>query len=175
MSYPYIKGDFFMTNKKTLKPNLGLDEEVIGSVVKILQTALADEMVLYVKLRNYHWNVTGQSFAPLHALFEAQYTQLEATIDELAERVRMYGENTIGTMNAFIKTARLQEDDGKLPDTNGMVANLVNDHEALIRHLRADIDALDELDDVGAEDMLTGLLQDHQKMAWFLRTYLEIA
>ncbi|MDZ4670555.1 MAG: DNA starvation/stationary phase protection protein [Phototrophicales bacterium] len=164
-----------MTDKNMITPNLGLDEEVVSSVVKILLTALSDEMVLYTKLRNYHWNVTGQSFAPLHALFEAQYTQLEATIDELAERVRMYGAPALGTMSAFIKTARLQEGDGTLPDTNGMVANLHSDHEAMVRNLRSDIDALDELDDVGAEDMLTGLLQDHQKMAWFLRTYLENA
>jgi starvation-inducible DNA-binding protein len=164
-----------MPESNILKPNIGLDEEVMSSVVQILQTVLSDEMVLYTKLRNYHWNVTGQSFAPLHALFEAQYTQLEATIDELAERVRMYGAHALGTMSAFIKTARLQEGDGTLPDTNGMVANLLNDHEAMIRNLRNDVESLDDLDDVGAEDMLTGLLQDHQKMAWFLRTYLENA
>ncbi|MDX2075654.1 MAG: DNA starvation/stationary phase protection protein [bacterium] len=162
-----------MTDKKAIKPNIGLDEEVVSSVVKILQTVLADEMVLYIKLRNYHWNVTGQTFTALHVLFEQQYTQLELTIDELAERVRMYGANAIGTMSAFIKTARLKESEDELPDTKGMVANLHNDHEALIRHLRDDIEALDELDDVGAEDLLTGLLQAHQKMAWFLRTYLE--
>lgn len=158
-----------------ITPNIGLDEEVIGSVVKILQTVLADEMVLYIKLRNYHWNVTGQTFTALHTVFEQQYTQLEMTIDELAERVRMYGAQAIGTMSAFIKTARLKESEGDLPDTKGMVAHLHDDHEAMIRNLRDDIEALDELDDVGAEDLLTGLLQAHQKMAWFLRTYLEVA
>jgi len=179
------KGGIFMAKKSEksekksdkgmIAPNIGLDEEVIASVVKILQTVLADEMVLYTKLRNYHWNVTGQTFSSLHVLFEQQYTQLEMTIDGIAERVRMYGAHAIGTMSAFIKTARLKESDGDLPDTNGMVKNLHDDHEMMVRNLRDDIEALDELDDVGAEDLLTGLLQDHQKMAWFLRTYLEVA
>lgn len=162
------------SDKGIITPNIGLDEEVISSVVKILQTVLADEMVLYTKLRNYHWNVTGQTFSSLHVLFEQQYTQLEMTIDGIAERVRMYGAYAIGTMSAFINTARLKESEGDLPDTKGMVKNLHDDHETMVRNLREDIEALDELDDVGAEDLLTGLLQDHQKMAWFLRTYLEV-
>lgn len=162
-----------MTEKHILKPDIGLDDEVVNSVVQVLQTVLSDEMVLYVKLRNYHWNVTGQNFTALHVLFEQQYRQLEATIDAIAERIRMYGATALGSMSAFIKTARLKEGDETLPDVNGMVKNLLHDHEAMVRHLRNDVETMDELDDVGAEDMLTGLLQEHQKMAWFLRTYLE--
>lgn len=164
-----------VSEKNILKPDIGLDDEVMTSVVKVLQTVLSDEMVLYVKLRNYHWNVTGQTFSVLHALFEQQYTQLEATIDEIAERIRMYGEHALGSMSAFLKAARLQEGDKALPDVNGMVKNLLQDHEAMVKNLRNDVETMDDLDDVGAEDLLTGLLQEHQKMAWFLRTYLETA
>jgi len=54
-----------------------------------------------------------------------------------------------------------------------MVARAVADHEALVRNLREDIETVDDLDDEGAEDMLIGLMQDHQEMAWFLRAFLE--
>jgi starvation-inducible DNA-binding protein len=54
-----------------------------------------------------------------------------------------------------------------------MVVNLVNDHEALVRYLREGIDAMDDIDNDGAEDYLTGLLQTHQEMAWMLRAHLE--
>ncbi|MCL4254843.1 MAG: DNA starvation/stationary phase protection protein, partial [Anaerolineae bacterium] len=97
------------------------------------------------------------------------------TIDIIAERIRMYGEHALGSMSAFLKTARLQEGDKALPDVKGMVNNLLQDHEAMVKNLRNDVETMDELDDVGAEDLLTGLLQEHQKMAWFLRTYLETA
>jgi len=135
---------------------------------------LADEMVLYTRLRNYHWNVVGPQFQSLHELFEEQYTQLEKTIDETAERVRAYGAYAKGTMTEFTQMARLDEQPNTYPDARQMVQDLADDHEMMVRALREDIDTIDdEYDDVGAEDFLTALLQDHQEMAWMLRTFLE--
>lgn len=155
-----------------IKPDLGLSEDTTTNVVNILQRVLADEHVLYMKLRNYHWNVTGPTFRALHLLFEEQYTQVSTTIDTIAERVRSYGVFALGTMQAMIEHARLEESPNQ-PSARTMVANLVADHETMVRHLREDIDAVDDVNDDGAEDFLTGLLQTHQSMAWMLRTYLE--
>jgi len=154
-------------------PRLGLDDEVRHGVVELLQTVLADEMVLYTRLRNYHWNVVGPQFQSLHELFEEQYTQLEQTIDDTAERIRAYGAYAKGTMAEFIQIARLDEQPNNYPNARDMVKNLAEDHEQLVRDLREDIETCDDYDDVGAEDFLTGLLQDHQEMAWMLRTFLE--
>jgi len=41
-----------------MKPEIGLMDKNRDAVVKILNTTLADEMVLLTKTRNYHWNVT---------------------------------------------------------------------------------------------------------------------
>ena len=79
---------------------LGLKEENIKKSVNMLSVTLADEMTLYVKTRKFHWNVSGQSFMELHKLFEAQYTQLEAIIDEVAERINKLGSfSPIGISN----------------------------------------------------------------------------
>jgi starvation-inducible DNA-binding protein len=154
--------------------NLGLSEEARRGVADILKTLLADEMLLYVKLRNYHWNITGPQFIALHELFEEQYDALAEVIDDTAERIRQYGEMTPGTLEEFKKLARLTEQPGEYPDWRTMVANLVADHEALIRCLREDTDTIDDdYDDIASEDFLTGLLQQHQKMAWLLRAHLE--
>lgn len=45
-----------------MKPNIGISDSNRQSVVKILNTLLADEYVLYTKTRNYHWNVVGPQF-----------------------------------------------------------------------------------------------------------------
>ncbi len=154
--------------------NLGIDPEKLPGMLNILSKLLADEMVLYAKLRNYHWNVTGPHFHSLHEMFEDQYTQIAEVVDEVAERIRQYGANAPGTLAEFIQLTRLSEHPGTYPNAKTMVGNAVADHESLIRFLRADIEEIDdEADDVGAEDLLTGLLQQHQKMAWMLRTYLE--
>ena len=55
-----------------------------------------------------------------------------------------------------------------------MVANLVTDHETVIRNLRQDLRACDEeYDDMGTSDFLTGLMEIHEEMAWMLRAFLQ--
>jgi starvation-inducible DNA-binding protein len=157
-----------------IKPDLGLSENQQQNVANILKVVLADESILYQKLRNYHWNVTGVHFFALHAAFEEQYTEIADVIDEVAERIRQFGVFSPGTMEEFKQLTRLSEQPGLYPDARTMVSELCADHEAMIRHLREDIELIDDKDDeVGAEDLLTGILQQHQKMAWMLRMVLQ--
>jgi len=153
-------------------PDLGLDADAVEGITHIFKTLLADEYVLYTKLRHFHWNVTGPQFRSLHQLFEEQYTALETTIDQTAERLRSYGPYAPGTMAQFLEMTRLQEQGG-VPTAQEMVQELAADHEHMVRLLRDDIDNADDYDDDGAEDFLTGLLQAHQEQAWMLRTFLQ--
>ena len=156
-------------------PNIGIPDGNRQSVVSILNALLADEYLLYTKTRNYHWNVTGLQFNDLHKFFEAQYEQLDETVDEVAERARALGGRAAGSLEEFRKLARLSEDViGKVPAARDMLANLLADHEALVRSLRADVDAVtDKHNDTGTADFLTGLLERHEKSAWMLRSFLE--
>lgn len=154
-------------------PVIGLSQEAVKGVVQIMNRVLSDEYLLYTKLRKYHWNVTGPHFLTLHASFEAQYDAVETIIDDSAERIRQYGVLSIGTLAEFQKNARLTEKPGDNPDARQMVEDIANDHEAMIRHLREDIDAIDdEYDDVSAEDYLTQILHVHEKFAWMMRAML---
>jgi len=155
-----------------MKLNLGLSSKALESVVDALAVLLADEHVLYVKTRNFHWNVTGPHFGPLHALFEKHYDELAETIDEVAERIRSLGGTAPGSMAAFLKLARLSEATGKTPKDSEMIAALLADHEAIIRELRGTISLADKHGDEGTADFLTGLLEGHEKTAWMLRAHL---
>jgi len=162
------------TKVAELKPDLGIAKNQQQDVTNILKIVLADETLLYQKLRNYHWNVTGASFFALHAAFEKQYDEIADVIDEVAERIRQFGVFAPGTMEELRRITRLSEQPGAYPDARTMVANLVADHESVVRNLRGDIEMINETaDEVGAEDLLTGILQQHQKMAWMLRMVLE--
>lgn len=158
----------------TIKVSDGLTNEQQAGVVKLLKHALADQHVLFMRMRNYHWNVTGPQFQTLHALIEAQYTQIAVVIDDTAERIRQYGAFAPGTLQEMLELTRLSEEPGVVPSAREMVANLVADHEAIIRQLREDTQAAGETyGDIAVEDYFTGLVQDHQKMAWLLRAHLE--
>jgi starvation-inducible DNA-binding protein len=153
--------------------NIGITDDDRQRVVAILNTLLADEFLLYTKTRNFHWNVTGPQFNDLHKFFEAQYEALDDTIDEVAERARALGGRAHGTLEEFRNGARLGEKPGAVPAAREMLAILLADHEALVRSLREDIAIVnDRHHDVGTSDFLTGLLEQHEKAAWMLRSFL---
>lgn len=163
-----------VTKIKHIKVNDGLTSEQQTGVVELLKYALADQHVLYMRMRNYHWNITGPQFQSLHLLIEKQYDQIAEAIDDTAERIRQYGAFAPGTLKEMLELARLDEEPGVVPSAREMVANLVADHEAVIRQLREDTKtAGDTYGDISVEDYFTQLVQAHQKMAWLLRAHLE--
>jgi len=156
-----------------MKANIGIAKAHLQPLATMLNTLLADEYVLYTKTRNYHWNVTGPSFMEFHKLFEGQYEELDTVVDDIAERCRALGHNSLGTLKQFLAITRLTEDD-KATNAKQMLLNLLNDHETIIRILRNDIAvSADQYKDAGTSDFLTGLLKYHEKTAWFIRSYLE--
>lgn len=158
----------------TKTPNLGLSAEQLDGAAKILSALLADEHVLYIKLRNYHWNVTGPHFYALHELFEEQYDELAEIIDDTAEIIRQYGAKAPGTLVEFQQHTRLSEEPGVYPPAMEMVRHLVDDHESIIRSLREGIESADDdIDDEALEDFLIQQMRAHMKMAWLLRSHLE--
>ena len=51
---------------------------------------------------------------------------------------------------------------------------MLSDHETLIRNLRNDVNTFtDEYKDLGNAEFLTGLMELHEKYAWFIRSYLK--
>lgn len=153
--------------------NIGIEPAHREAVAHALSLLLADEHVLYVKLRNYHWNVTGPHFKPLHELFEEQYTALATAIDDIAERIRSLGFFVAGSLEAFRGMARLTETGHLNGDATRMLENLLLDHEAIIQILRHDLEAADkEYNDMGTSDFLTGLMEQHEKMAWMIRVHM---
>jgi len=153
--------------------NIGIADEKRVLVTHHLQNILADEYVLLTKTLKYHWNVRGELFGPLHLLFEKQYNDTFLVVDQVAERIRMLGESTQATLEEFLGLTRLTEMPGAVPDAGSMIADLLDDHEVIIQHLREDIVKIEQAGDAGTVDFLTQLLQQHEKTAWFLRAHLE--
>jgi len=156
-----------------MKPDIGISEKHLHKSGDLLSTLLSDEVVLYTKTRKFHWNVSGESFMELHRLFEDQYKQLEISIDEIAERIGKLGQHTIGTMNEFLKHSSVKEHPGKYISAKDCIKELLKDHEMVIIELRAGIDDCAEQNkDAGTADFLTGLMEQHETIAWVLRRYL---
>jgi starvation-inducible DNA-binding protein len=67
-------------------------------------------------------------------------------------------------------SASLNEHSGAASVSEDMIAQLASDHDALIRKTRILIDDFDEkYNDAGSADFITGIMKEHEKMAWMLR------
>ena len=157
-----------------MEPNIGISSQNRSGVIEILKKLVSDEYILYTKTRNYHWNVTGPQFNDLHKFFETQYEELDGIIDDVAERIRELGSYSMATLAEFIKNTRLKEEPNMYPDAKSMLSNLLGDHESIIRTLRTDLETCTtKYQDSGTTDFLTGLMEQHEKMAWMLRVFLD--
>jgi starvation-inducible DNA-binding protein len=147
----------------------GLDHNQRRAITESLSAVLADTAALYQKTHAYHWNVTGPHFPALHALFEAQYREMWAALDEIAERIRALGEVAPQNGKTIAQLAGLDAAEDAPPVADVMVRNLLAGHEALVRRARRALEIVGEAGDAATEDLLTVRIEAHEKTAWMLR------
>lgn len=141
-------------------------------VVKGLSQVLAESYILSLKTQNFHWNVKGPMFQPLHSVFEGQYEELAEAIDEIAERIRALGFPAPGSFSEFHSLSSIEESTGK-PEALEMVAELLNGHETLSATAYKAAAVAQEHGDEGTADLMIQGIQSHDKAAWMLRSFLD--
>ena len=138
------------------------------ALAEALAGALADTYRLVFKTHAYHWNVEGPLFHSVHLLTEAQYGEMFAAADELAERMRALGALAPHRMEDIL-TASVIEDRAKLPATVEMCADLAEDHARVARRMHALVTLAEDSDDPVTADLATARSAFHEKAAWMLR------
>jgi starvation-inducible DNA-binding protein len=149
---------------------LGFDAEETNEVVEALNNLLANYHVHYQKLRNYHWNVTGHDFFELHEVFEQEYNAVKLAIDEIAERIRVFGKTPLSTLKEYLDVAEIKETGTDL--TSGkMVEEILSDFEVLLSFMVDTIEAAEEIGDIATNDLITGYIKRTEKMHWMLTAF----
>jgi starvation-inducible DNA-binding protein len=151
--------------------NIGISESDRKEIVDGLARLLADTYTLYLKTHNFHWNVTGPMFETLHLMFERQYTELAAAVDQIAERIRALGFPAPGTYAEFGRLASIKEESG-VPGSQTMIRQLVDGQEAVVRTARSVFPVIERAQDQPTADLLTQRMLVHEKTAWMLRSLL---
>lgn len=149
--------------------SIGLTAGVTTKVCTLLNPILANEFILYVKTLNFHWHVTGQDFYAQHLFFEKQYTQLQGIVDDIAERVRSLNHHAVASCAEFLHHSIIKESSEQHVSTKEMLAQLLADHETIIKHIRSILPKLEELGDEGTANFMTDIMEKHEKTAWMLR------
>src|SRR5215813_7282082 len=70
---------------------IALAEEVCKASVDNLNQLLADTITLRDMYKKHHWQIAGPTFYQLHLLYDKHYTEQNALVDALAERIQTLG------------------------------------------------------------------------------------
>ncbi|MEO0728788.1 MAG: DNA starvation/stationary phase protection protein [Pseudomonadota bacterium] len=143
----------------------------VEAIVEGLTQSLAETSVETMKAQNYHWNVTGMAFGPLHDLFQKMYEDHFEGQDVLAERIKALDAHAEGRQSVYLERSKISECDGKKSDKD-MIAALQQDQETLSSTLRALADVAEKHGDIVTNDLAIERADVHDKFAWMLRSHL---
>ncbi len=141
-------------------------------VIALLKSLQADSTVLFMKLHNFHWNVKGMDFHPVHGATEEMYDQFADLLDDLAERVLQLGDKPFVTLKAVLANARIKEEEASSFTSKVIVESLLKDYEFLAGEFKK----LSKLADEAGDKVTAALADDKvaafEKSIWMLKAQL---
>ncbi len=139
---------------------------------QLAKIAFASEFSFYLKAHQFHWNVEGMFFEPLHNLFGKIYEEVYDSIDDFAEKIRSLGTYMPGSYTRFSMLSQI-EDETEMLDGKQMVAELLRDNEKMKVILKKLFEASEAAGEHGFSDFVAGRLDAHAKHGWMLKATLK--
>lgn len=138
--------------------------------LQYLNELVASFGVLYTKLHQHHWFITGNRFFVLHETFEEYYDEVTGNLDDVAERILQLGGEPVSTLKEFLELSIIEEAPYSKASETDMVKSVIEDFKILDKKYQAGFDVF-EGDEVTV-DILVGLQAAVQKHIWMLEAYL---
>jgi starvation-inducible DNA-binding protein len=130
---------------------------------------LADMFAVYLKTKNFHWHVSGPHFRDYHLLLDEQATQILATTDTIAERVRKLGAQTIKSIGHIRRLQHIEDNDADEVAAHDMLKELLQDNQHHAEDMLKLHALCDEQGDVASASLIEVWIDEAQARAWFLR------
>ena len=145
-----------------------LSGNAVPEITEALNGLVADSFSLYTKTKNFHWHVSGPHFRDYHLLMDDQATEIFATIDDLAERVRKLGARTIHSIGEIASLSTIKDNDKDYVSPEDMLIELMNDNQHIIKRMRVAHEIADRHEDVATASILENFIDQAEKRNWFL-------
>jgi starvation-inducible DNA-binding protein len=137
-----------------------------------LKVLLASTQAFAIKTQNFHWNVEGSNFPQYHEFFNTLYEDVSATIDPIAEYVRVLGAYTPGSLSRYAELSIIQ-DQTKIPRAQLMFAESLQDCETMIQLVVEIFDIATGERQQGIANYMAELQDLYGKKAWFIHSTLK--
>ena len=148
-----------------------LSTDANTQIIEALNQCNAETVVTTMLAQNFHWNVTGMAFGPLHDLFQTIYEDHFAAQDDLAERIKALDGHADGVLSGMIKRSKVAEAEGA-PAAEEMIRAMKTAQETLAETIAGAGELASKHGDTLTEDLCIARGQTHEKFAWMLRAHL---
>lgn len=150
---------------------IALSTDARADIAEALNQSVAETAVVTMLAQNFHWNVTGMGFGPLHDLFQKIYEDHFVAQDDLAERIKALDAHAEGTLAGMLERSKIKEHDGHA-SAEEMIKAMQEAQEALAATVAGAGQIAADNGDTLTEDLCIARGQVHEKFAWFLRAHL---
>ncbi|WP_294620441.1 DNA starvation/stationary phase protection protein [uncultured Roseovarius sp.] len=148
-----------------------LSTDATAQIAEALNQCVAETVVTTMLAQNFHWNVTGMAFGPLHDLFQKIYEDHFIAQDDLAERIKALNTHAEGTLAGMLKRSKVSEADG-VPSAEDMIRIMKEAQETLAETIAGAGELAASHGDTLTEDLCIARGQTHEKFAWMLRSHI---
>lgn len=151
---------------------IDLPPEIRQYVVQMLNQNLACVVDLRSQVKQACWNVKGQDFSPLRALFTTIAIELGAYSDLLAERISVLGGVVMGTARTVAIQSSVSEYPNGIVEGNAHVLALAERVAHYATAVRDGIARATDVEDTDTAAICTDISRGVDKQLWILEAHL---
>jgi starvation-inducible DNA-binding protein len=137
-----------------------------------LKVLLASTQSFAIKSQNFHWNIEGSDFPQYHQFYDTLYNDVNDTIDQIAEYIRILGHYTPGSLQRYAELTVIQ-DQTKIPRASLMFQETLQDIDKMLEMIVPMFDEATNERQQGIANFLAELQDLYGKKAWFIRSILK--
>ncbi len=167
MTTTLLKADHKNPKLNVTQPDLS--QKGIEEMASNLRGLLADVFVLYVKIKNFHWHMSGPNFRDYHLMLDGHGDQVFAMTDVIAERIRKLGGEALHSISDITRHQRLHDDNRSQLSPATMLSELLADNRLLAQYLRQSHSLCELNGDVATTSLIENWVDETERRAWFLR------
>ena len=141
-------------------------------LVENLKTLLASTETFSLKSRNFHWNIEGSNFPQYHAFYDTLYSDSYATVDIIAEYIRVLNSYAPASLTRYAELTIIQ-DQTKIPRAELMFAESFEDCQKMIALVVEIFDVATQERQQGIANYMAELQDFYGKKLWMIRSILK--
>lgn len=145
----------------------------MSKITERLAKHVADFGVMYVKLHNYHWHVSGLEFKVAHEMTESYYEEITDAYDKVAERLLQLGEVAPANLKEYLNLTGIKEEMEHSFCIVKVVTAVKADFEYLLKELHETQKLASESGDCTTDGIISDLIESFEKHVWMLSATLK--